>query len=110
MLNTHDQAVSALPVAVAAPASPLIEDWDTMMRALRQRIGVVATTSRAAQSADQRQTYLGDCAQALVQMGDHLGRLDLSPAARQQREHELQQGAHLLARALQTGNRPAPAG
>ena len=109
MLKMHDQAVSAQPVALGAPASPLIDDWDAMMRALRQRISMIATTSRATQSLAQRRDRLGDCGQALAQMGVHLGRFNLTLAARQQREHELKQGAHLLAHALQAGNRAAPA-
>ena len=90
MLNMHDQAVSA---------HPAIEDWDAMMRALRQRIGTVAAARPATLSSAQRQDRLSHCALALAQLGCHLGRVDATPTAKRQRELELKQAGRLLASA-----------
>lgn len=102
MLNMQNQAASASPVALRAPGNPAVEDWDAMMRALRQRIGTIAATSPAALSSAQRRDSLSDCGLALAQLNaqlDRLDRLDAAPATHRQREHELKQAAHLLARA-----------
>jgi len=103
MLKMQDQAVSASPVALGTPGNPAVEDWDAMMRALRQRIGTIAATSPAALSSAQRQDSLNDCGLALAQLNAQLDRLDTAPPTHRQREHELKQAAHLLARAQRVG-------
>ncbi|MBP8270340.1 MAG: hypothetical protein KAX42_00560 [Sphaerotilus sp.] len=80
-------------------AHPAIEDWDAMMRALRQRIGTVAAARPATLSSAQWQDRLSDCALALAQLGCHLGRVDATPTAKRQRELELKQAGRLLASA-----------
>lgn len=108
MLNMQDQAASASPVALGTPGNPAVEDWDAMMRALRQRIGTIAATSPAALPMAQRRDSLSDCGVALVQSGALLRLISTGPVARQQREQELKQATHLLARAWRAGDDADP--
>lgn len=103
MLKMQDHVVSASPVALGTPGNPAVEDWDTMMRALRQRIGTITGTSPAALSSAQRRDSLKECGLALAQLNAQLDRLDTAPATHRQRQHELKQAAHLLARAQRVG-------
>lgn len=103
MLNMQDEAASASPVALGTPGNPAVEDWDTMMRALRQRIGTIAATSPAALPLARRRDSLSDCGLALAQLNAQLDQINAAPGGLRLREHELRQAAHLLARAWRAG-------